>query len=396
MSLPEVVIVSAARTPIGKFLGALSELSAADLGAAAARAAIERTGSPELARQIDLTVIGCGRQAGSGPNVARQISIRAGIPQEVPAYTVNMACASGLLAIVQGMEAIQLGRARAVLVGGSESMSRLPFFLDRFRTGYRLGNARVVDGMYHDGFHDPIADMVMGETAEKLARIYGISREEQDQYALRSQQRAEAAIKGGRFEAEIVPVEVPGKGGPTLVATDEHPRFGATLESMAKLPPVFAKDGTVSAGNSSGITDGACALVLMERRIADEWGLKPLALIGNYTMAGVEPSIMGIGPVPAIRELERRTGRRLADYDLVELNEAFAAQVLACDRDLHFDHDRLNVNGGAIALGHPIGCTGARIATTLIYEMQRRDVEWGLATLCVSGGQGMAVEFRRV
>ncbi|HEY1012862.1 MAG TPA: acetyl-CoA C-acyltransferase [Herpetosiphonaceae bacterium] len=395
MSLPRVIIASAVRTPIGKFMGGLSSLSAADLGAAAARAALERAGVADIAARIGVTIMGCGRQAGSGPNVARQISIRAGVPDSVPAWTVNQACASGLLSIVQGMEAIQLGRVEAALVGGTESMSRLPFFLDRFREGYRLGNAQVVDGMYRDGFHDPIADMLMGETAEKLAGLYGISREEQDAYALRSQQRAEAAWNAGAFADEIVPVEVPGKRGPDLIERDEHPRFGASIESMRKLPPVFSKDGTVSAGNSSGITDGAAALVLMSAAFAERHGVAPLAELGEYEMAGVDPSIMGIGPVPALRQLEARTGRKLGDYDLVELNEAFAAQVIACDRDLGFDPERLNVNGGAIALGHPIGCTGTRIVVTLLHELRRRGGRHGLATLCVSGGQGFALEVRR-
>jgi acetyl-CoA C-acetyltransferase len=389
-----VFILSAVRTPIGKFGGGLASLSAADLGVVAAQAALERAGI--AVHEVQETIFGNGRQAGGGPNPARQISVRSGVPESVPAYTVNMACASGMKAITLAAEEIANGNLDCVLAGGAESMSRLPYYLDGARWGYRLGNAEVVDGMYRDGFFCPLAKMVMGETAELLAEQYKISREEQDQFALVSQQRAQAAIEAGRFGGEIVPVKVEGKKGTTIVEQDEHPLVGVTLEKMAKLPPVFSKNGTITAGNSSGITDGAAALVLAGETFVSERKLKPLARIIGFTAAGVDPRTMGIGPAPAVRKLEERSGTMLADFDLVELNEAFAAQVIACDRELHFDRERLNVNGGAIALGHPIGCTGARITVTLLQEMLRRKSKRGLATLCVSGGMGMALALELV
>jgi acetyl-CoA C-acetyltransferase len=389
-----VFILSAVRTPIGKFGGGLASLSAADLGVVAAQAALERAGI--AVHEVQETIFGNGRQAGGGPNPARQISVRSGVPESVPAYTVNMACASGMKAITLAAEEIANGNLDCVLAGGAESMSRLPYYLDGARWGYRLGNAEVVDGMYRDGFFCPLAKMVMGETAELLAEQYKISREEQDQFALVSQQRAQAAIEAGRFGGEIVPVKVEGKKGTTIVEQDEHPLVGVTLEKMAKLPPVFSKNGTITAGNSSGITDGAAALVLAGEKFVSERKLKPLARIIGFTAAGVDPRTMGIGPAPAVRKLEERSGTMLADFDLVELNEAFAAQVIACDRELHFDRERLNVNGGAIALGHPIGCTGARITVTLLQEMLRRKSKRGLATLCVSGGMGMALALEMV
>lgn len=384
-----VLILSAVRTPIGKFGGGLASLSAADLGVVAAQAALARAGV--VANEIEETIFGNGRQAGGGPNPARQISVRSGVPESVPAYTVNMACASGMKAITLAAEEIANGNLECVLAGGTESMSRLPYYLDGARWGYRLGNAEVVDGMYRDGFFCPLAKMVMGETAEVLAEQYKISREEQDQFALTSQERAQAAIEAGRFANEIVPVTVEGKKGTTVVGRDEHPFVGATLEKLAKLAPVFSKSGTITAGNSSGITDGAAALVLAGEKFVGERKLKPLARLVGFTSAGVNPRTMGIGPVPAVRKLGEQLGTKLAEFDLVELNEAFAAQVIACDRELHFDPERLNVNGGAIALGHPIGCTGARITVSLVHEMLRRKSKRGLATLCVSGGMGMAL-----
>lgn len=384
-----VYILSAVRTPIGKFGGSLASQSAADMGTVAAKAAIERAGvRPE---QVQETIFGNARQAGGGPNVARQISIRSGVLKEVPAYTVNMACASGMKSIALGYEEIANGNLECVLAGGTESMSRLPYYLDGARWGMRLGNQELVDGMYRDGFFCPMAKMVMGETAELLAEQYRIGREEQDQFALTSQQRAQAAIEASRFEAEIVPVTIEGKKGPTVFSRDEHPFFGATLEKMAKLTPVFSKSGTVTAGNSSGITDGASALVLAGEGFVKRNNLSPLARIAAVTSAGVDPRTMGIGPVPAIQKMEAKDGLKLADFSLIELNEAFAAQVLACDRELHFDREKVNVNGGSIALGHPIGCTGARITVTLLHEMLRRKSKRGLATLCVSGGMGMAL-----
>ena len=384
-----VYILSAVRTPIGKFGGSLASLSAADMGVVAAKAALERAGvQPE---QVEETIFGNARQAGGGPNPARQISMRSGVPQEVPAYTVNKACASGIKSIALGFQEIATGNLDCVLAGGTESMSRLPFYLEGARWGYRLGNQELVDGMYRDGFSCPMAKMLMGETAEILAGQYKISREEQDQFALVSQQRAAAAQSSGRFDAEIAPVTIEGKKGPTVFSRDEHLFLEATLERMAKLPPVFSKTGTISAGNSSGITDAAAAVVLASEKFVQQNNLKPLARILASTSAGVDPRLMGIGPVPAIRKMEKKYGLNLSDFDLVELNEAFAAQVLACDRELHFDREKLNVNGGAIALGHPIGCTGTRIAVTLLHEMLKRKARRGLATLCVSGGMGMAL-----
>jgi acetyl-CoA C-acetyltransferase len=387
--LNPVYILSAVRTPIGKFGGSLASQTAVDLGVVAAKAALERAGVQP--HQIEETIFGNGRQAGGGPNPARQISIRSGVPQEVPAYTVNKACASGMKSIALGFQEIAAGNLECVLAGGTESMSRLPYYLEGARWGYRLGHQELVDGMYRDGFFCPMAKMLMGETAEALASQYHISREEQDQFALLSQQRAAAAQSSGRFDAEIAPVTLEGKKGATVFARDEHLFLEATLEKMAKLPPVFSKTGTISAANSSGITDGAAAVVLAAEKFVQQHNLKPLARIMAATSAGVDPRIMGIGPVPAIRRLEQKHGLKLADFDLVELNEAFAAQVLACDRELHFDRDTLNVNGGAIALGHPIGCTGTRITVTLLHEMLKRNARRGLASLCVSGGMGMAL-----
>ena len=391
--MERVAVLSAVRTPIGRFLGAFADVTAAELGVAATKAALERARVP--ASDIDELIYGNARQAGGGPNPARQVLVKSGIPQERVAFTVNQACGSGLQSILLAAEHIRAGKSRFVVAGGTESMSRVPHLLDRARTGYRLGNAPLVDGMYRDGFLDPICGMLMGETAEKLADQYKIGREEQDQFALESQRKAGAAIKENRFESEIAPVKVAGrKGEERTISADEHPRPDTTLQEIAKLPPVFREGGTVHAGNSSGITDGAASLVLAAESAARERGLTPLAWVGESEVVGVDPSIMGIGPVPATRKLLARTRQMLEDYDLIELNEAFAAQVLACDRELHFDRQKLNVNGGAIALGHPIGCTGARIVTTLIHEMNRRKQKRGLATLCVSGGLGIALEIQ--
>jgi acetyl-CoA C-acetyltransferase len=387
--LQDVYILSAVRTPIGKFGGSLASLTAADMGVVAARAAIERAGIDP--QQVEETIFGNARQAGGGPNVARQISVRSGVPQEVPAYTVNKACASGIKSIALGFQEIAGGNLDCVLGGGTESMSRLPYYLDGARWGYRMGHQELVDGMYRDGFFCPLAKMVMGETAEVLAEQYKISRQEQDEFALVSQQRAGAAIAAGRFDAELVPVTLESRKGATTFSRDEHPFAEATIEKMAKLPPVFSKTGTITAANSSGITDGAAAVVLAGENFVKVHKLKALARIAAFTAVGVDPRSMGIGPVPAIRKLEAKHKLALKDFDLVELNEAFAAQVLACDRELHFDRDKLNVNGGAIALGHPIGCTGARILVTLLHEMLKRKARRGLATLCVSGGMGMAL-----
>jgi len=385
----DVFILSAVRTPIGKFGGSLASLSAADMGVVAAKAALERAGVQPT--QVEETIFGNARQAGGGPNPARQISIRSGIPQEVPAYTVNQACASGIKSIALAFQEIAVGNIDCALAGGTESMSRLPYYLEGARWGYRLGNQELVDGMVRDGFFCPLAKMLMGETAEILAAQYHISRDEQDQFALLSQQRAAAAQSTGRFDAEIAAVTIEGKKGATVFSRDEHPFLDATLDKLAKLAPVFSKTGAITAGNSSGITDGAAAVVLASEKFVQQNHLEPLARIIAATSVGVDPRVMGIGPVPAIRKLETKYGLKLPDFDLVELNEAFAAQVLACDRELHFDRDKLNVNGGAIALGHPIGCTGTRITVTLLHEMLKRKARLGLATLCVSGGMGMAL-----
>jgi acetyl-CoA C-acetyltransferase len=385
----EAYILSAVRTPIGKFGGALASQTAADMGVVATKAAIERANIPP--DQIEETIFGNARQAGGGPNVARQISIRSGIPQEVPAYTVNKACASGLKSIALGFQEIAIGNLDCVLAGGAESMSRLPYYLEGARWGYRLGNQDLVDGMYRDGFFCPMAKMLMGETAEVLADQYKISREEQDEFALISQTRAAAALEANRFADELAPVSLEGKKGTQVFHRDEHPFIGATLDKMAKLPPVFSKSGTITAGNSSGITDGAAAVVLASEDFARKNNLQPLARILAVTSAGVDPRTMGIGPVPALKKMEQKYHLSLNNFDLVELNEAFAAQVLACDRELHFDRAKLNVNGGAIALGHPIGATGTRITVTLLHEMLRRKAKLGVATLCVSGGMGMAM-----
>ena len=389
-----VYILSAVRTPIGKFGGALASLTAADLGVVAAKAALERAGvQPE---QVEETIFGNARQAGGGPNPARQISVRSGVPEEVPAFTVNKACASGMKAIALGYQALILGESSCILAGGTESMSRLPYYLDGARWGYRLGNQELVDGMYRDGFFCPLAKMVMGETAEVLAEQYKITREEQDEFALMSQMRAARAISAGRFDAELAPVTIEGKKGTTTFARDEHPFADASMEKLAKLSPVFSKAGTITAGNSSGITDGAAAMVLASEHFVKQHNLKPLVRIAAIASAGVDPRTMGIGPVPALRKLEEKHNLRLHEFGLMELNEAFAAQVLACDRSLNFNRERLNVNGGAIALGHPIGCTGTRITVTLLHEMLKRNTKRGVATLCVSGGMGMALALENV
>jgi acetyl-CoA C-acetyltransferase len=391
--LQAIYILSAVRTPIGRFGGSLASLTAADMGVVAAKAAMERAGVQS--EQVEETIFGNARQAGGGPNPARQISIRSGVPQEVPAFTVNKACASGLKSIALAYQAIAVGDASCILAGGTESMSRVPYYLEA-RWGYRLGNQELVDGMYRDGFFCPMAKMVMGETAEVLADHYKISREEQDEFALTSQTRAARAIAAGRFDAELAPVTIESKKGTTIFNRDEHPFAEASMEKLGKLSPVFSKTGTITAGNSSGITDGAAVVIVANEHFVKKNNLKPLARIVAVTSAGVDPCTMGIGPVPALRKLQEKYNLRLHDFGLVELNEAFAAQVLACDRELNFNRDKLNVNGGAIAIGHPIGCTGTRITVTLLHEMLKRNTKRGVATLCVSGGLGMALALENV
>ena len=437
-----VYVVSAVRTPIGKFGGMLADFTQPDLGTIAVRAALERAfgdaqpqertpgkfdyppavplengrrqeGAASSAPandpsgagwRVDEVIFGNARPAGVGPNPARQIAWRAGLGDDVPAFTVNMACASGLRTVMLGWQEILTGGAEIIVAGGAESMSRVPYLVEG-RWGFRLGNQPLVDGMYRDGFLCPISKMIMGETAELLANLYKIPRNEQDAFALESHQRATHAAAECHFQEEIVPITiVDKKNNTTVVLKDEHVRPDVTMDALAKLPPVFSKTGTITAGNSSGITDGAAAVVLASERKVREFDLKPIARIVDATVAAVDPRVMGIGPVPAIRKLVERTGTKIAEYDAVELNEAFAAQVLACDRDLHFDRARLNPNGGAIALGHPIACTGSRILTTLIHEIRRpgpggatpRAGRRGLATLCVSGGMGVAVEIETV
>ncbi|MEX2269998.1 MAG: acetyl-CoA C-acetyltransferase [Vicinamibacterales bacterium] len=397
----DVFIVGAARTAIGRYGGTLKSIHPAELGAVAAKAALERASlQPEA---VDEVFIGHGRQAGSGPNPGRQVAARTGIPVTAPAQTINQACASSLQAVALGAQAIELGQSDVVLSGGIESMSRMPYLIDSddARWGHRMGNFALVDAMYRDGFFCPISNLIMGQTAEVLAREYGITREASDAFALGSQQRAEAATKAGRFAEEIAPMPIEGKKGEKVFfAADEHPRAGSTIESLRKLPLVFAEvegqEGIITAGSSSGITDGGAAVVLASEGAVASRNLKPMARVLGWATAGVDPRIMGIGPVPAIQALLETTGLALEDFDLVELNEAFAPQVLAVLRDVPIPADRLNVNGGAIALGHPIGATGARILVTLVHEMTRRGAKRGMATLCVSGGLGMALAVEAV
>ena len=406
MASRDVFIVGAARTPIGKYGGALRNVHPAELGATAAGAAMERAGvAPDVVGEV---LIGHGRQAGSGPNPARQVGKKAGVPDSVPAQTINKACASGMQTVATAAQSILLGDYEVALAGGIESMSRMPYLIDSedARWGHKMGNFTLVDAMYRDGFTCSVCGLIMGETVELLASEYHISREASDRFALDSQQKAERAIAAGRFDAEVAPVSLPsatsrpdlkvGRASNLLVA-DEHPRAGTTIESLQKLPLVFPNveggAGIVTAGSSSGITDGGAAVVVAGGDAVKELGLKPLVKIIGWASAGVDPRRMGIGPVPAVQKLLRKTGLSLDDFDLVELNEAFAAQVLAVLKDLPIPPEKLNVNGGAIALGHPIGCTGTRIVVTLIYEMRRRKARRGLATLCVSGGMGMAMAF---
>ena len=390
-----VVIAGAVRSAIGKFGGGLASVHAADLGAVIARAALSRAGVS--ASQVDETIVGHARQAGNGPNVGRQVAHFAGVPDLAPAYTINKACASGLQAIVSGAQAVALGDSDVVLTAGVENMSRIPFLLPDERWGKKLGDMAVEDAMYRDGYLCRLCNQVMGETAETLVAKYGLSRAEQDEFALRSHRLASSAWADGRMAAEIAPVTVKGpRGQESVFERDENPRADTSLEALGKLPPVFKKDGSVGAGNSSAITDGAAAAVVLAEERARALGITPMARIVAWASAGVDAAEMGLGPVPAVKKLFAATGLTMKDLDLVELNEAFASQVLACDRELGFDRERLNVNGGAIALGHPTGCSGTRIVVTLVHELARRQGRYGLATLCVSGGQGMAVLFERL
>ncbi len=387
----EVVIVSAARTPIGNYGGTLKDNTAVALGAIAVKEAIKRAGiSPEM---VDEVVLGCVLQAGLGQNVARQVSIAAGIPQEVPSLTINKVCGSGLRTVGLAAQMIKAGDADIVVCGGTESMSNAPYTIPTARWGARMNDQKMVDVMVNDGLWDAFNNYHMGVTAENIVEQWGLTREEQDEFALASQLKAEAAIKAGKFKDEIVPVVIPQrKGDPIVFDTDEYPKFGASIEKMASLKPAFKRDGgTVTAANASGINDSAAALVVMSKEKAEALGITPLCTIKSYASAGVDPKIMGTGPIPASRKALEKAGLGIADMDLIEANEAFAAQSVAVGKELGIDAAKLNVNGGAIALGHPIGASGARILITLLYEMKKRGSKYGLATLCIGGGQGTAM-----
>ncbi len=388
--MKEVVIVSACRTAIGSFNGTLKNVKPADLGATVVKEAVNRAGiKPE---QVDEVIFGNVLQAGLGQNIARQVSIKAGLPIETTAMTINIVCGSGLKSVALAANQIKAGEADIVVCGGTENMSNAPYAVPSARFGARMFNAPMVDVMVNDGLWDAFNNYHMGMTAENVAAQYGLTREMQDEFAVASQNKAEAAVKSGRFKDEIVPVVIKGKKGDTVFDTDEFPKFGTTMESVSKLKPAFKKDGgTVTAANASGINDSAAALVVMSKEKADELGLKPMAKIVSYATGGVDPSVMGIGPVPAVRKALAKADLTIDDMDLIEANEAFAAQSLAVARDLGFDMAKVNVNGGAIALGHPIGASGARILVTLLYEMQKRGSKKGLATLCIGGGMGQAL-----
>ena len=387
----EIVIASACRTAIGTFGGTLKDVPAAELGAIVVKEAVKRAGiKPEM---VDEVIFGNVLQAGLGQNIARQVTLKAGLPIETTAMTINIVCGSGLKSVALAANQILAGESEIVVCGGTENMSAAPYAIPSARWGARMNNSKMIDVMVNDGLWDAFNQYHMGITAENDAEKYGITREMQDEFAVASQSKAEAAIKAGKFKDEIVPVVIHGKKGDTVFDTDEHPKFGTTLEKVAKLKPAFKRDGgTVTAANASGINDSAAALVVMSKEKADELGIKPLATIVSYATGGVDPSIMGVGPVPAVTKAMARANMTVDDFDLIEANEAFAAQSLAVAQDLKFDMSKVNVNGGAIALGHPIGASGARILVTLLYEMQKReDAHTGLATLCIGGGQGQAL-----
>jgi acetyl-CoA C-acetyltransferase len=394
--MKEVVIVDAVRTPVGSFGGSLTGIPAVELGTIVVKELIKRTGIDPS--QVDELIFGCVLQAGQGQNVARQVLIRSGIPQAVPALTINKVCASGLRSVSLAAQTIKAGDADIVIAGGTENMSAAPYAINKARWGARMNDDKLVDIMIHDGLWEIFNNYHMGVTAENVAEQYNLTRADQDALGLMSQQRAEKAIKEGRFKDEIVPVLIPQrKGDPKVFDTDEHPRLGTTQEGLTKLKPAFKKDGTVTAGNASGINDGAAAILVMSADKAKELGLKPMVKIVSYASAGVDPKVMGLGPIPATKKALEKAGLTLADIDLIEANEAFAAQTCAVGKDLGFDMDKVNVNGGAIALGHPIGASGARIFTTLLHEMKKRDnVKKGLATLCVGGGMGAAIVVEKV
>lgn len=390
----EVVIVSAARTPIGSFGGSLKNVPASTLGATAVKAALERAGI--TGDMVDEVLMGSVLQGGLGQNIARQISIEAGIPIEVPSMSINKVCGSGLRVIGMAASMIKAGDADIIVAGGAESMSGSGYVAPKMRWGARMGDTQMIDMMVHDGLTDAFNHYHMGITAENICDQWNLTREELDAFAASSQNKAEAALAAGKFKDEIVPVEIPQrKGDPIIFDTDEYPKAGATVEGMAKLRPAFKKDGMVTAGNASGINDSGAAVVVMSKEKADELGLKPLCKVAGYASAGVDPKIMGIGPVPASNKALEKAGWKIEDLDLIEANEAFAAQSVAVAKDLGFNMDIVNVNGGAIALGHPIGASGCRILISLIFEMQKRDAKKGLATLCIGGGQGTTLLVER-
>ena len=392
--MKEVVIVSACRTAIGKFGGTLKNVPAVELGATVVKEAVKRAGiAPE---QVDEVIFGNVLQAGLGQNPARQVSIKAGLPIECTAMTINIVCGSGLKAVALAANQIKAGEADIVVCGGTENMSAAPYAVPSARWGARMNNVQMIDVTVNDGLWDAFNNYHMGITAENVAEQYGLTREMQDEFAVKSQNKAEAAIAAGKFKDEIVPITIPQrKGDPIVFDTDEHPTLGSTMEKVARLRPAFKKDGTVTAANASGINDGAAAFVVMSKEKAEELGVKPMATIVSYATGGVDPSIMGVGPVPASRKAMEKAGMTIDDIDLIEANEAFAAQSLAVARDLGFDMEKVNVNGGAIALGHPVGASGARILVTLLHEMEKRDAKTGLATLCIGGGQGQALIVKR-
>jgi acetyl-CoA C-acetyltransferase len=389
--MESAVILEGARTPVGKFLGSFAETTTVELGTLAAVEAMRR--SKVEPAEVDQTILGHARQAGNGPNTGRQVSVRAGVPVDVSAYNVNIACGSGMKGVQLAAQQIALGDSEVVLAGGMENMTRVPFLLPDMRLGHRLGNTEAVDAMYRDGLLDPLSGLVMGETAENLVDRYDITRDEQDRFALESQQKAAESTE--RRAAELFPVEAKAGRGTVTVVADEHVRPDTTLEKLSTLKPIYRDGGSVTAGNTSGLTDGAAAMVVMSESRAKAEGREPLARIIGWSWAGVPPEIMGIGPVPATKKVLERTGLSIADFDLIEINEAFAAQVIACERELKFDRDKLNVRGGGISIGHPIGMSGARIILSLAYEMRHRGATLGLATLCISGGQGLAVVLER-
>lgn len=392
--MKQAVIVSAVRTPVGSYGGAFKDVSAVALGTTAVKAAMERINlDPKM---VDEVIYGNVLQAGQGQNVARQVAIHAGIPDYVTSYTINKVCGSGLKTVALAAQAIKAGDAEIIIAGGTENMSQAPYLLPNNRWGQRMGNGQVIDYMVADGLTDIFNNYHMGITAENIVEKYGLTREEQDELSYTSQIRAEKAIKEGRFKEEIVPVVIPQrKGDPVIIDTDEYPKFGTTMETLGKLRPAFKKDGTVTAGNASGINDGAAAIIVMSKEKAQELGLKILAEITSYASGGVDPAIMGTGPIPASTKALEKANIKIEQIDLIEANEAFAAQALSVAKDLNFDMEKTNVNGGAIAIGHPIGASGARILVTLLHEMEKRDAKTGLATLCIGGGQGIAMVVKR-